>query len=85
MFIYSDDNIAVNTDHIRALYIDRLENPKARMEEDHDKMDVFQLKAALGSRINVILSEARGIENRPKLEARMKEITDRADHRKQYR
>ena len=81
MFIYSDDNIAVNTDHIRALYIDCLENPKARTEEDHDKMDVFQLKAALGSRINVILSEVRGTENKPKLEARMKEISDKAAHR----
>ena len=77
MFIYDDDNeTAVNTDRIRALYIDRIEHGKAITKQEHEQMDTFQLKAYLGSRCVVVLNEVTGLENRPKLIDRMHQITD---------
>lgn len=77
MFIYDDDNeTAVNTDRIRALFIDRIEHGKANTQEEHDRMDTFQLRAFMGGRVTVILNEVTGLENRPKLIDRMHQITD---------
>lgn len=76
MFIYDDSRLtAVNKDRIRALYIDRVESAKAYSQEDHDRMDVFYLRAFLGGRASVILSEVVGVENIPKLKERMNQIT----------
>ena len=81
MFTYSDDGIAINIKQIRAMYIDRVEASQAFSKEEHNIMDLFQLKAYMGSRIVVTISEVTGIENRPKLEARMRHITNQAHRR----
>ena len=77
MFIYDDDNeTAVNTDRIRALYIERIGHGQAITKADHDRMDSFRLKAFMGGRVSVIITEVTGLENRPKLVDRMHQITD---------
>ena len=69
---------AANVNRIRMLYIDRVEDSRAYTDEQHDKMDIFRLRAALGSRIGVILCEVKGKENIPLLQQKMHEITDSA-------
>ena len=76
MFIYDDHGLTtVNTSKIRVLYIDRIESATAHTAEEHDKYDVFKLKANVG-KITVILSEVTGKHNVPVLTEKMHQITD---------
>ena len=77
MFIYDDHGLTtVNTSKIRVLYIDRIESATAHTAEEHDKQDVFKLKAYVGGRFTVILAEVTGKHNIPVLTAKMHQITD---------
>lgn len=78
MFVYDDDGqTAINTDRIRVMYIDRSESPTAKTEAEHDRMDTFRLKAFMGNRVSVILTEVIGKDNVHILIERMHQITDR--------
>ena len=78
MFVYDDDGqTAINTDRIRVMYIDRSESPTAKTEEEHDLKDTFRLKAFMGNRVSVILTEVIGKGNVHILIERMHQITDR--------
>ena len=77
MFIYDDDGqTAVNAGRIRLLYIDRIKNPVARTDEEHDKLDAFQLKAYVGDKVTAIISEVTGKDDVRHLIDRMHQITD---------
>lgn len=77
MFIYDDHGLTtVNTSKIRVLYIDRIESATAHTAEEHDEQDVFKLKAYVGGRFTVILSEVTGKHNVPSLIEKMHRITD---------
>lgn len=77
MFIYDNHGLTtVNTNKIRVLYIDRIESATAHTAEEHDKQDVFKLKAYVGGRFTVILEEVTGKHNISVLIEKMHRITD---------
>ena len=79
MFVFdSEEMVAANVHHIRAMFIDRLEDVHAYTDAEHDKADRFMLKAVLDSKVSVTLCEVVGMKNVPVLKKRMRQITEMA-------